>query len=1166
MYMNCKKNAVTLLLACLAITATKAQVNLTTGAANFSLPIFSYSDAHALSTSVSLNYVDGNGLPVGEMASAVGTGWQLQFGGVIRREQRGLPDDQTLPLVVVNPIPNNAQMTYDQYQDMLYPRGYLNTVFSPLDNIENEGGFVKMSSASLSNLLYQGDIPVKEKYAADREQDIFRLNFGQGAVEFVIGKYTATGTGGIKILNDSKLKITAITENMYGAHIKTNISKFIVTGLDGLEYVFAEKELTRQASYDVVRKNTPVNTYFTDDGAMFPSNNYSTQKPNIYVARRSNSYVVSAWYLSEIVNPRTNKKIQFEYEQYDIDIPSSRLYSKSTIATANSSSSLTITRNIAKQLRLKKIVCSPQNSAIFIYDEAPRMDIPGDKPLKEIQIVESSQLQSKFTLSYGYFFEGGMQAYNYAFPTDKKFLARMALLSVQKTGRDNITTEKPFTFIYNEGTPGSLSDKVAPMHSYYTDHWGYSNNHNGSPEYPYNYNPGETELDGTVTPSRREPYPGLAKNGILKQVAYPMGGTLDFEYEQNQAFHAGQNKDMGGVRVKKTILHDGNNHAKDMVTTYQYTQADGVSSSGWGYEPYTYTKNVGHRVFKQSNGKSGMASAKDFGLSMASAFGNTMGVSFHVGKPISPFQAAVVSAAVSIVIGVLTDIFSAESTEYISTQRSNIPNEAANPLPFLYARVVVSNLSQDGSSNGKTVHEFSSDQDYPFLRPTIAFPYSSKARYAPWAYGLPKRSAVYDKDDKLLKETINAYDPQFSYMPNTNVGFVSKKWEANKLIFDNYPSSHTLTLSEYGYITEETYTPLTGHTELLNTKERVYKPNSTLYSETITTYEYNPNNYQVKTITNQNSRGETIKQKLYYPSDYTGIGSIASLGNANMLNTVVSSETWKTKDGQDYLLEMGVSDFATTPGGDIRPARQYSLETALPLSQAVIGAFQPGNLVRNATYIKEKVRYEYDADGHVLNSYDVVAQQYNCKLYDYDNRLPVAEVANAKFDEIAYTSFETDNQGGWVYDQNHVTTAQSPTGKKAYAITAGEIISLATNNALPRDTRITLWATASNVLVNGTAPVKNGPTINGWTFYEFELPITTPKVEVTGSCDIDELRLLPKGARMGTITYEPGLGKTSVCDVNNRIQYFEYDHFGRVSKVFDENRNIIKTYEYHQKN
>jgi hypothetical protein len=52
---------------------------------------------------------------------------------------------------------------------------------------------------------------------------------------------------------------------------------------------------------------------------------------------------------------------------------------------------------------------------------------------------------------------------------------------------------------------------------------------------------------------------------------------------------------------------------------------------------------------------------------------------------------------------------------------------------------------------------------------------------------------------------------------------------------------------------------------------------------------------------------------------------------------------------------------------------------------------------------------------------------------------------------------------------------------------------------------------------------------------------------------------------MRTVTYDPQVGKTSECDENNRITYYEYDNLSRLRFIKDENRNIIKMYEYNLK-
>src|SRR3954447_19787618 len=77
------------------LCCVSAQVNLPTGSATFSLPMFSWQDNKSrLNSAIGLNYNSGNGLKVNDLASNVGQGWNLIAGGVITRLQAGEPDDQ----------------------------------------------------------------------------------------------------------------------------------------------------------------------------------------------------------------------------------------------------------------------------------------------------------------------------------------------------------------------------------------------------------------------------------------------------------------------------------------------------------------------------------------------------------------------------------------------------------------------------------------------------------------------------------------------------------------------------------------------------------------------------------------------------------------------------------------------------------------------------------------------------------------------------------------------------------------------------------------------------------------------------------------------------------------------------------------------------------------
>jgi hypothetical protein len=56
-----------------------------------------------------------------------------------------------------------------------------------------------------------------------------------------------------------------------------------------------------------------------------------------------------------------------------------------------------------------------------------------------------------------------------------------------------------------------------------------------------------------------------------------------------------------------------------------------------------------------------------------------------------------------------------------------------------------------------------------------------------------------------------------------------------------------------------------------------------------------------------------------------------------------------------------------------------------------------------------------------------------------------------------------------------------------------------------------------------------------------------------------------KNVYVTSYTYLPLIGVSSITDYNNSLTYYEYDLFGRLSKIVDDDNNLLKQYKYNYK-
>jgi hypothetical protein len=312
---------------------------------------------------------------------------------------------------------------------------------------------------------------------------------------------------------------------------------------------------------------------------------------------------------------------------------------------------------------------------------------------------------------------------------------------------------------------------------------------------------------------------------------------------------------------------------------------------------------------------------------------------------------------------------------------------------------------------------------------------------------------------------------------------------------------------------------------------------------------YSHNSYNLPSeITKTQSKGTSKTVKLKYPFDLAAPGNIyQEMLDQYYINPAVIREEYV----DNVLLTKEETIFKKWNSNSIQPETiKRQIGTNLP---------------------NVEISYKsYDSKGNLLQ-YDNKKQLPRTVIWGYNKSFPVAEVVNADPDEIAYTSFESDEQGGWGFGSHMITDAQSGvTGFKCYNLEGGvwknDLISTKTY-------KVSFWVKGdkpgtNTILPNGTPSPPLGSNVfqlmaekNGWKLFQGKISNAIGIGIWPGSSNtsfIDELRIYPENAQMITYTHRPLKGITSTCDINNRITYYEYDGFNRLELVRDFDNNIIK--------
>lgn len=667
---------------------------------------------------------------------------------------------------------------------------------------------------------------------------------------------------------------------------------------------------------------------------------------------------------------------------------------------------------------------------------------------------------------------------------------------------------------------------VGTIDPHYCDWWGYYNNSgmiNMIPRYRIAYESGHggpATLDYAIGgyDFNREPNLAALESGVLQKITFPTGGSTEFIYENNKYMSPtwGQVKIGPGLRVAQINTDD--NQGTKMTKVYKY----GTAENGYGtldLEPQP----------------------KDL-MQTTELLGSPDYMSTELWQGYYT-----------------TSLSMGMSDEFVRTRNftSDFVPEVSEIAhrPVIYT-TVTEYLGTPDNSIGKSVYAFDNTQwlaaSYQALdsRKTMTKYQVSTLNYWDPPSLISKTDYLNKGGYSVKKSTVNTYDRvQVDDAPGISV---TRFWdfpESDAPVLyagSYYPEAYGIVhdhLLVFAY--SPNHVPI-GSKNLSSTTETINNDDGT---QTITTksYTYNSKQYVSNTSASTSDNNSFTNTQVKYPFDYTGNAVLAQMvGNTvNMLSYPVEQ------------IQTRLTATTTKAVGSVR-TNYYNYGTTPPriYPQTVDVSKGTGSYETRLRY------YGYDATGNPLS----VSKEKDAKIsyiWDYNNTYPIAEVKNAASSDIAYTSFEADGTGNWggVNTANITSNANTVTGSRYYNLSGTALTkSVSAGNYI-----VSYWSKNGSYNVNSTTAktLRTVVTADGvtWTNYEHTIS-NTSSISVNGTGAIDELRLYPDNAQMTSYTFTPLVGMTTQSDANGRINYYEYDNYGRLKLIRDLDRNIIKTFSY----
>ncbi|HZY82113.1 MAG TPA: hypothetical protein VFE50_21460 [Cyclobacteriaceae bacterium] len=474
---------------------------------------------------------------------------------------------------------------------------------------------------------------------------------------------------------------------------------------------------------------------------------------------------------------------------------------------------------------------------------------------------------------------------------------------------------------------------------------------------------------------------------------------------------------------------------------------------------------------------------------------------------------------------------------------SNMLASYSNSANGSYVGYPTVTATYEGNEKGKTVYEFKITEDnFSFLPNTlVGVPNANRVDNG---YLLVQTDYKFNSSTstfspvKKVTNTLEIQDQVMTWVSKFEAvrPYLSNTRRMTPVDTDPPQPGFSSCITCYSFMVN-LYPVKMGRLATITSREETYHPDTGAPLIVTKNMTYNADGFPA-TVSFTGSDGKVRSSQTYYPTDYTEVttGWLAEMKNRNMIQYPI--EALEKIDG---AVTTGTYSEFSVHDNMLTPYKDYQVETTTPI--ASFTASVPNNTMNGAFKLKEA--YTYDQYGNIVevNKSDDIS---TCMLWNTDKTLPEATVVNAKTRETFHTSFE---------DAAGVANGTAKTGAKVSQSNFSKALTTLSNGKYVLE----YWQRTAGAWnrTNTTVDVTNGTGSNG----TYTINITG----VSSTAPIDEVRFYPANGQMTTYAHDPLIGLISMMNPNGIVNYFSYDGLGRLKTVFDNDRKIVKNYEYHYK-